>query len=148
MGNAGFGDMLSRFWSLVGVYILYALPIVLYATFLERLDWIFWVLLAWAVIFFPIGHLAMVILDSPSAMNPFMLLAAICRVFLPYVGLLLLLAAGAGLMEVLDRVLGGFGPGILRNLLSRIVHMYMLMVLAHLLGRFYWRHDERLDWGI
>lgn len=148
MGGVGFGDMWSRVWSLICVYVIYVVPLVIYGLLLRRTDGIFWALLAWAVIFFPMGHLAMVILDSTSALNPFMLLAAICRVFIQYVALLLLLAILIGLAAVLQYALTRYGPALLRSLIDRTVGMYMAMVLAHVLGRFYWRHSEQLDWGI
>jgi hypothetical protein len=148
MAGVGFGDMWSRVWSLVCVYFIYVAPVLIYTLLLQRTDWVTWILVAWAVLFFPIGHLAMVILDSPSALNPFLLLSAICRVFFQYLGLLLLLTLLTGLTVLLSHVLTRHGPGLVRSLIDRIISVYMAMVLAHVLGRFYWRHSERLDWGL
>jgi hypothetical protein len=31
---------------------------------------------------------------------------------------------------------------------QKIAFIYLAMVAAHLLGRFYWWHKDKLDWGI
>jgi len=148
MGNVGLGDMWSRAWSLLCVWFIYVAPLVLYAIFVRRADGILWALLAWAVIFYPVGILAMVVLDSMSALNPFLLIGAVCRTFVPYVGLLLLLVLVTVVMGLVEFVMLRYAPALLRVLVARTLDIYVAMVLAHVLGRFYWNNSERLDWGL
>jgi len=35
-----------------------------------------------------------------------------------------------------------------RGLISKAVTFYLLLVAAHLLGRFCWHNKDKLDWGI
>jgi DNA-directed RNA polymerase subunit RPC12/RpoP len=148
MGGVGFGDMWSRVIYLAATYALFGSPVFFYYVFTQRADPVFWALFAWAVVFFPIGLLAMVINDSTSALNPLFLLGSIGRAFIPYVGLLLLLVPLLGLLALLDHVLTGYGPAFLRHVLGRVFTLYAALVLAHVFGRFYWHNRERLDWGI
>ncbi len=144
MGN--WGDLWSRVSYLLAVYILFAAPPALYRVLTSRTDAIFWALLAWAVLFLPMGLLAMVIHDSVSALNPLFLLGSIWRVLGPYLGLLLGTGILAGLFwYVDDRRLAP--AGVLRAF-HALLGAYGSLVLAHVLGRFYWRYRDRLDWGI
>jgi hypothetical protein len=143
------GQMWSRAVYLAAVYILFVLPAVVYRMFVDESDAIFWGLVAWAAVFFPMGLLAMVIDDSVSALNPLFLLGAIVRTFFPYVGLVALLGIAVVLRRLALSRLTGAAP--LSPLLAAPVSfatLYVSFILAHILGRFYWRYRERLDWGI
>jgi hypothetical protein len=88
--------------------------------------------------------------DSISSLNPFFLLGSIFRTFFQYAGLLLLFAA---LGTVLWLAAQGQGESDeLRPLwleaIGLVVVSYAALVVAHVLGRFYWRNRERLDWGL
>lgn len=144
--KAGIGDMWSRVSHLLAVYVIFVLPVVLYAVYGGRNAGIMGILLAWAVIFFPMGLLAMVINDGVYVLNPLFLLAAIRRTFLPYGGLLLLMAASGvllrlalGLMTRGPDPIWWAGPALLAG-------GYSSLIAAHILGRFYWRYRPRLGW--
>lgn len=134
----------SRVLYLVAVYLLFVFPAGIYWIWVRRTDAVFWGLVAWAIVFFPMGLLAMVIHDSTSALNPLFLLGAILRTFLPYLGLLILLGMFAGLYLLL----GGLPSHWLLDVLGMLLMTYLLLIVAHVLGRFYWRYRERLDWGL
>jgi hypothetical protein len=38
-------------------------------------------------------------------------------------------------------------PGLFLNL-PGAVNIYLMLVAAHLLGRFYWKYEERLNWEV
>ncbi len=141
-------DLWSRVSYLLAVYLLFAVPPVLYRVLTSRTDAIFWALMAWAIVFLPMGLLAMVIHDSVSALNPLFLLGSIRRVLGPYLCLLL----GAAVLAGLFWRAGGAGrrltPPIVLPLFHALLGAYVTLVLAHLLGRFYWRYRDRLDRGI
>ena len=150
-------EMWSRVSSLLIVCIVYQMPLMLYKIMIDGFEvtgtqWqiIFWVLAAWALIFMPIGILRMVVDDSISAVNPLGLLASIFRVFPQYMFLLLVVAAAAALIWLA-------GPDAeqrqtLRPLpiemVGLLIATYGAFVAGHVLGRFYWRNRERLDWGL
>ncbi len=144
----GLGEMWSRVSYLLAVYVLFLAPPVLYYVFTQRVDYVFVGLVVWASVLFPIGLLAMVVLDATMALNPFLLLGAIIRTFFSYIGLLAVLAVTTLAISLALYILLGFLPFLLRAVLSRAAYYYGAMILAHLLGRFYWRNAEKLDWGL
>ncbi len=143
------GVMWSRVLYLMAVYVLFVAPVGIYWLWTQRTDPIFWALVAWAVVFFPMGLLAMVIHDSTSALNPFFLLGAIFRTFFPYLGLIVVMGIFVALSWGITSLLPAASRW--RWLLEvpiAFATTYLAMVAAHVLGRFYWRYRDRLDWGI
>jgi hypothetical protein len=143
----GIGDMWSRFSYLLGVYVLFVLPVGLYALITQRIDWVFWSLLAWAIVFFPMGLLAMAVIDSTSALNPFFLLGSIFRVFIPYLSFVIVLGCLGLFIEIVARQ-ARLGNSMVVGLIRGVISVYGVLIMAHVLGRFYWRYGERLDWGV
>jgi DNA-directed RNA polymerase subunit RPC12/RpoP len=146
--KAGAGDMWSRVSRLLPVYTIFVLPTVLYARYGDRNAIIIGILLAWAVVFFPMGLLAMVVNDGMYVLNPLFLLGAIRRTFLPYSGLLLLLAASGvpvwlvlGLLRRGNDAIWWAGPALLTG-------GYLSLIASHILGRFCWRYRQRLGWDL
>lgn len=157
--GAGVSEMWSRVSYLLVVYIVYLLPVVLYKIIIsgfdvtgDEFDILFWALAAYALLFFPIGLLAMVVNDSISALNPLFLLGSIFRTFFQYAGLMLLFG---GLVALLWLTAQGQGHGetdepqpLWLEAVGLAVGNYAAFLVAHALGRFYWRNRERLDWGL
>ncbi len=147
--GAGIADMWSRVAYLIVVYVVYLLPTILYAMFAQRADAIFWALLAYTVVFFPIALLAMVVDDSISALNPLFLLGSISRVFFSYAGLLLIFLTVGVLYWLVSETVTGDGPRpFWLEVVGLVASTYISFILAHILGRFYWRNAEKLDWGL
>lgn len=147
-GDTGLGGMWSRVSYLIAVFIIFVLPAVLYPMYFSKKDAIYFVLVAWAVVFFPMGLLAMVMHDATSVLNPLFLLNSILRVFLPYLGLLLLIATFGLPLWLIRRLSARDAPPLWLDVTGLLVARYIPFVLAHLLGRFYWRYRDRLDWGL
>jgi len=101
-----------------------------------RSDYLLWLLAAYAAIYAPIALLAVVMFDSVRALNPLLILPSIASVFAPYMLLALGSCLVSGLLVLLypHFTLGG------------ILCAYLLMVMAHVLGRFYLRYEDRLNW--
>ena len=147
-GDIGLGGMWARVSYLIAVSIIYVLPAVLYPMYFSKRDAIYFVLVAWAVVFFPMGLLAMVMHDGTSVLNPFFLLNSILRVFLPYLGLLLVIAMFGLLLWLIGRAPTQGPTPLWLYITGFLATGYTSFVLAHLLGRFYWRYRDRLDWGL
>jgi uncharacterized membrane protein len=144
----GFSGMWSRVLYLAAVCIIFILPAILYRMYTNYTDVIFWVLVAWGIIFFPMGLLAMVMFDSTYALNPLFLLGTILRVFLQYIGLLVILMILAHSIWIARKGLADKDPFFWFGLFRLLITYYWSFVMAHILGRFYWRYKDKLDWGI
>lgn len=148
--GAGQSEMWSRVSYLLAVCIIYFVPFVLYTMFAPGRDAIFWGLAAYTLVFFPIGLLAMVVNDSLSALNPLFLLGSIFRTLFSYIVLLIVLAAMGALLWLGSQV--GMEEEEMRPFWLEAVGLatsvYVAFVLAHVLGRFYWRNADKLDWGL
>jgi len=137
------GDLLSQEIYMLGCIAVCFCPVVVYRLVTGRIDVIFWVLAGCGIFFFPMALLAVAMFDSMSALNPLLLIGSILSTFLPYCGLVLLFCGLGGLVALAistlpqSRALGSvFG----------IAFIYLAMVTAHILGRFYWRYKEKLYW--
>lgn len=110
----------------------------------ERIDWILLTWLALAAFTFPMIILAVNDFDSARAASPLLVVPSIASVFCPYCGLvvcLLTLEAIVGLLLYLSVGLAGIW-------LLRLPAFYLFLLGVHILGRFYRRHEERLNWGV
>jgi DNA-directed RNA polymerase subunit RPC12/RpoP len=152
----GLGDMLWNTWKMIVCCVIFVGPSGIYFLYTHKTDAIFWALLAYGVFFFPMGLLAIVMFDSFSGLNPILLIGSVVSTFLPYVGLILLIAvliiSVKFLLPVLSLIGSGGNLGKFIGLFilygSGIVDFYLMMVIAHLLGRFYWRYQEKLNWDV
>jgi len=87
------------------------------------------------------------VFESWSGLNPILLGRSIVRTFLPYCVLMLAIAALATtgvfvVRKVPDPQQSSFGLFVLW-----CTSIYLAMIVAHLMGSFYRRYDEKLNWG-
>jgi len=143
--NPGLSDMFWQMVSIVGCLVFFLGPAFFYQYFTEKTDAIFWILLAYGIFFFPMGLLAVIILDSSAGLNPILLVGSIFRTFFPYCGLILILC---GPCALIDKMQSSSPPSLILSFIFFAVFVYTTMVAAHLLGRFYWRYEEKLNWEV
>jgi len=152
--TADLNDMYSQWQHIVGCYLLFAGPAGFYFLFTYRTDRVFWLLVAYGAIFSPMSLLACVMFDSVRGLNPILLIPSIFSTLFPYCGLLLLIGGIIlvikTLLSILDmqqlqqiRFLGTIVGGLFYT-----VMLYTIFVIAHLLGRFYRRYEEKLNWEV
>ena len=106
-------------------------------------DAIFWLLLGYGILFFPIGLLAIAMFDSGAAFNPLLWIRSIFSTFFHYCGLLLFFCL---LGWLVSRAVSYLQQSLLFSYLFGAVFVYLAMVAAHLLGRFYYLNSKKLDW--
>ena len=92
-------DMFLQLVNIIGCLLIFFLPFVIYVLAARRIDIIFWLLLIYAVFFFPMALLAVVVLDSPVGLNPRLLYNSISSTFRQYCGLVLLIVAAIFLIR-------------------------------------------------
>ncbi|MHC4071488.1 MAG: TFIIB-type zinc ribbon-containing protein [Planctomycetota bacterium] len=136
------GDFVSEAFIIIGSIAICLSPMLLYSFLAKRNDLWFWALSAYGIFFLPMSLLRGIMFDAFDALNPIEIIRSICRAFLPYWGLVLFFL-----------VVGGFiAEGIPRlpfwEFLKQALKVYLVFVLAHRLGWFYWRHKDKLKWGL
>lgn len=136
------GDLVAQVILLFGCVAICFWPAAFYYIFTRRIDYWFWVLLALGGIFFPMFFLRGVMFDCFDALNPVEVFRSILSTFLPYCCLVLFFMA-----------LGGFVVKVLPHLplwsfLKTGIIFYLVFVLVHRLGWFYWWYKDKLGWGL
>jgi len=147
----GTSDLFEQFVSLFACYAFFLGPATFYRGYIHFTDTqmntaIYWPLLAYGVFFFPMGILAVVMFNSVNGLNPILLIGSIASTFFQYCGLVLLFS-GLYVLRILILSVGQRW-GILANVMSNIVLIWLLLVTAHLSGRFYWRYQDKLNWEV
>jgi hypothetical protein len=103
------------------------------------------------------GILAVAMFESVSGLNPILIFRSIVSTFLPYCGLVVLFYGLSvlfviGIIGSLLGVRGVTGGSLLSAILLIILMLagfvWLLLVAAHLLGRFYWLYKEKLNWEV
>ena len=146
-------EFYSQLFLVIGAVAVCFFPAVIYHITTGRIDLLFWLLSAVCVFFSPMVLLTAVLFDSVNVLNPIMIITSIYRTFVPYCGLVLTFSVLVGFIVP---VISGFFyvPSLMDFLLGtvlifyKIAFVYLAMVSAHLLGRFYLRYKKKLDWGI
>ena len=154
--TSSLGDMWSQALHIIGCYLILLGPVGFYHIFTQKTDAIFWLLLAYGAFFFPMGLLACIMFDSVRGLNPILLVCSIVSTFLQYLGLVLLIVAiilafsalpsmetddtqTSPMSNIFALIAGGIFYGL---------SVYVVLVIAHLIGRFYWRNQEKLNWEV
>ena len=141
----GLGDMSMRALNIIACLIVFWGPVGFYFYYTHKTDAIFWSLRAYAIIFVPMGLLAVIMFDSSSGLNPLLVLCSIFSTFLPYCAMVIAFILIGSLTVIVSSV------ALISQILSFVIHcinLYLALVGAHLLGRFYWRYQDKLKWDV
>jgi DNA-directed RNA polymerase subunit RPC12/RpoP len=141
-------DCISRLLTVIGCIAVCFCPASVYYVVTERTNSIYWLLLACGGFFFPMVLLAVVLFDSFNALNPILIIGSIFRTFLPYCGMVLLFYGGALLFMKIDSPLYQFQLLPAVSFIYRALQLYLMFVAVGLLGSFYWRYKEKLNWDV
>lgn len=140
----GFGELFGRFLSVLASAALCMAPALVYLSQTRSTDGLFWTLYGVGGFLFPMALLAVVMFESLGGLNPLLVLGSIFSTFFRY-----------GVLVPFCYVLCLLIPVAARRLFTELwilgyallfLAFYQLLILAHLLGRFYWRNQERLSW--
>jgi DNA-directed RNA polymerase subunit RPC12/RpoP len=150
------GDMWLQAQHVIGCYLILLGPVGFYHIFTERTDAIFWLLLVYGAFFFPMGLLACIMFDSIRGLNPILLVGSIFSTFLHYIGLVLLIfliilafiALPDMETEETEQPQPPQIPALVVGGIFYSIAIYFAFVVAHLIGRFYWRNQEKLNWEV
>ena len=141
----GFGEMALRLVRMFGCFAVCAAPAFFYHRYTQGIDLPFWLLLSAGVFLYPMTLLGVIMFDSIYGVNPLVIIPSIFSTFFQYCGLVVFIGLILFLF-FLTRGISIISP--LLYLFARIPQIYLVLVAAHLLGRFYFRYKEKLNWEV
>jgi DNA-directed RNA polymerase subunit RPC12/RpoP len=141
--SPGLSEMFSRMGRTFACIAVSLLPLSVYWWRVRTTDATYSSLLALGVAICPMALVSATMHDSIGGLNPFLLVVSVLRTFLSYLGLILIL----GLMTfLLFRIQWAVADDFVLRFVVGNAEYYPMLIAAHLVGRFYWRNRERLDW--
>ena len=151
--TAGLEEMLSQALYIVGCCLVFLGPSFFYGIFNNKTDFVYWLLFICGIFFFPMGLLACVMFDSISGLNPLLLIVSIVSTFFQYCGLVLLITSIVLGFRAIRTMQSDNGQQEMLTaiFLGRIfffILLYIAFVVGHLLGRFFWRYQDKLKWEV
>lgn len=159
-------DLIAQLFLMLAAIAVCFWPVAVYSVLTHRMDFVFWLLSAVGIFFFPMALLAGILFDATHALNPIFIISSIIRTFPKYLGLVLFhCILGAFIAAVIVNLRNLSGPQDLTGVIfypfrliqyffttaffyKAMAFVYLAMVGAHLLGSFYWWHKDKLDWGL
>jgi hypothetical protein len=141
----GLGDLIAQAFQVIVCLLFCLAPALIYLVKTRQADATMWTLYAVGGFLFPMALLAVVMFESLRAMSPVLVVPSIFSTFFQYVVLVPVFYTGGALL------IGAFAL-ILHPVLWHLSYVLqfaaycLLLTLAHLLGRFYWKYEERLNW--
>lgn len=127
-------------------FVIFAGPVLGYYYPTGRTDTVFWIWFVFGVLLLPMSFLTFVMFDSlTSALNPVLLFGSIRSVFLPYCVLILVfLTTGFFIITTVRDM----DFTLTQIFFIHCAVLYMLMVTAHILGWFYHRYRQQINWDV
>lgn len=138
-------EMIGQLYRIFACIVVAVLPVMFYRLIAQKTDVVYWSLLTFAAAIFPMALLAVTMFDSIVGLHPALLLGSALSTFLPYLGLVLVLGS---VVFLLTNVPDALFESPLFGVAFGIGERYLILIGAHLLGRFYWRHQEKLNWDV
>ena len=136
-----------RYMTMILPFLICFLPASLYPLFIEDADFrLFLLFLGIGIFYFPMFFLAVIIFDSSSGYNPMLHLVSILSTFFSYC-ILVLQCAGCIALLVLSAIFLSRHYS-MAGLFTLPISLYILIVYMHLLGRFFYVHEEKLRWEV
>ena len=140
-----FGEMICIVFRIIACVAVALAPAIVYLIYTRRIDITLWILYGCGAFVFPMAWLAVTMFDSVGALNPILLIPSILSTFFRYLALAFFYYMPALAIPLLIFILP-------RNWamdhLLKLIGIYLSMVTSHLLGRFYFRAREKLNWEV
>ena len=137
-------DMFGQVVNIIGCLAVFFAPFVLYVFIAQKASIIFWLLLIYAVFLYPMALLSVLTRESGRDLNLHKFIKSISNTFFPYCGLVLFFILT---VVIISRIPSETEQSpLLWNCVLRFVIIYTAFIGAHLLGRFYWKYQDRLNW--
>ncbi|MGH2271951.1 hypothetical protein ACQ9LF_09145 [Anaerohalosphaeraceae bacterium U12dextr] len=139
-------EIIARMSRILFAAALCFTPGFIYLIWTRKTDETLWHILAVGLFFLPMVLLSTILHDSLCGLNPILIVLSIIRTHLYYLLLVLCFCIPFGLFVVLAIYANRWG--IWMALPAEAMTLYLAFVGSAMLGRFYYRNESRLDWGI
>lgn len=151
--TSGLEEMWSQALYIIGCCLIFFGPAFFYSFFGSKTDIVYWLLLICGIFFFPMALLACVMFDSIGGLNPLLLIVSIFSTFLQYCGLVLLITGIVLGYKAIPTIRTDIPQQetiamILMESVFFLILLFITFVAAHLLGRFFWRYQDKLNWEV
>jgi len=140
----GLGEMFLQLLKILACGIVYLGPAKIYFQLTNEVDIIFWSILGIGIFLFPMGLLGVILFDSLNALNPILIIGSILSTFIPYCGLVILLCGIVWMMISVSDI----ANSLVLKICLEAFHIYFLMVFSHILGRFFFKYQKKLNWEV
>ena len=144
--DEGFGEMFFQMLRILVCMIIFLLPATLYRYYVAQ-DTLYWIIFCAGMAFFPMALLSVTMHNSLCGLNPLLLVVSIIKTFPRYC----IVAASAAvliLMMLATNLPKEQAPHIAVTLTLNGIYFYLALILANVLGRFYYISKDRLDWQV
>lgn len=142
------GDWMREFFLILGTLVFCIGPafLVRYIGQVESVV-VFWGVMGAGLFLLPMYLLAVVIFDTVGALNPILIVGSIFSTFFPYMGVVFLFSVPMALTIGISIVSAVVNNPFL-GLIFRALNLYLLMIAAGLLGRFFYKNEDKLRWDV
>jgi hypothetical protein len=145
----GLGELLWQVLQIAACLVVYLAPALVYHRFTNRNDLTFWLLASCGVFIYPMALLAVIMFDSLNGLNPIIAIPSIFSVFFQYCGLIIIIGAIVFLyVQMIKSIPANPLLRLVASPIIRTIGLYLIMVAAHLLGRFYCKYQVKLNWEV
>jgi DNA-directed RNA polymerase subunit RPC12/RpoP len=144
----GIWELLWQLFELLACLAVCAAPVAVYYGFTHRIDLTFWILAGSGAFLYPMTLLGVLMFDSINGLNPIIIIPSIFSTIFQYCGLVILIGAILFLLVQTQRILQPGFLGFVLYPLLQAAELYLAMIAAHLLGRFYFKYQEKLNWEV
>jgi hypothetical protein len=131
-------------------FILHILISVLPSEIISKytaMDRTFYLLIGVGIVIFPMCFLSIVIHESIRGLNPILLITSIFKTFFQYIGIIIIFFAFFLIIQYLHYRIYYQGD-LLVWVCRRFLIVYFSLIVAHLLGRFYYKNRWKLNWDV
>lgn len=144
----GVSEILRQSFRTVACFGYSMLPAVVYVGYSQQYDDpICWLLCGFGFFLFPMIILAVAIFDSLLVANPLLVISSMFSTFFQYLGVVIFCPAPYLLMLVGILLLWSQGLWPLAYLFL-LLSFYFNLVFAHVMGRFFWKYRDKLNWEV
>jgi hypothetical protein len=141
-------EIVGRFLQIIACLLVCAAPAAAYFGYMRRIDLAFWLLAGGGTFFYPMALLSVLMFDSFEGLNPLIIIPSIFSTFFQYCGLVVLIGAIIFLLFQIGKFFSSGFLGFVLYPLFQAIILYLAMITAHLLGRFYFKYQEKLNWEV